>query len=189
MRETRAVQKPSNLRLPHKGLWHAAEVAVLWRNLLALVTEEKQEGVWRGFTEMWGFSVHLQSFVSLRYEKAKCKYIQPNLTEKHQCCLLIRKTKHRLRALGIALAEPTRPSDNAFGFTRVLIMDLHVPKCFSILSPMTSHQPGSFPWAPARAAGAVVVERDWLLSLLSQASSQEGGNSWELKQPGCLKSS
>lgn len=69
------------------------------------------------------------------------------------------KTKHRAKALGIALAEPTRLSDNAFGFTHVLITDLHVPMCFSMLSPMPSHQPGSFPWAPARAAGAVVVER------------------------------
>lgn len=76
----RAVQKPSNVCLLHKGLWHAAEVAVVWGKL-ALVTEEKQGGVQRKFKHMWDFSVHLQSFVSLSYEKVMCKYIWPNLTE------------------------------------------------------------------------------------------------------------
>ena len=165
----RAVQKPSNLCLPHKGLWHAAEVAVLWRKLLALVTEEKQEGVERKFKQMWGFSVYLQSFVSLSYEKVMCKYIQPNLTEKTSVLPYDMKNKYRAKASGIALAESTRASCNAFGFTHVLIMGLHVPLCFSILSPMSPHRPGSFPWAPAPvwAVGPVVVESGLLLSLLS----------------------
>jgi len=54
----RAGQKPRNLCLPQKGLWHEAEVAALRRKLLAAITEEEQEGIERKVKKLWAFSVH-----------------------------------------------------------------------------------------------------------------------------------
>lgn len=89
-----------------------------------------------------------------------------------------------MKALGSALAVLMRPLGNAFGFTCVLSMDLHVTSSFSVFSFLSPLWPGLL-----HLCEEVVIEKGLLLSLLLLLGFPSGGvNNGELKQQGCLKS-
>lgn len=89
-----------------------------------------------------------------------------------------------MKAWGSALAELMRPSGNAFGFTCVLIMDLHVTLTFSILSPLSTPGLGSCTCVSSRCLG----NKEEIAPLFALLGLLSGGvNNGELKQQGCLK--